>query len=55
MSITNPPLTESMTLNATLLDLVREVNLLEQSQLKLLEDIRKATNFADLQIRIDKR
>lgn len=55
MSIINPPLTESMTLNATLLELIRELNSLEQSQLKLLEDIRKATNFADLQVRIDKR
>ena len=55
MPINNPPLTDNSTLNLVLLEVVREVNLLEQRQLKLLEDIRAATDFADLQTRIDKR
>jgi len=50
--INNPPITENSSLNATLLELVRVVNLLEQRQLKLLEDIRLASDFADLKIRI---
>ena len=55
MAINNPPLTDNSTLNMVLLEVIREVNLLEQRQLKLLEDIRQATNFADLQVRIDKK
>jgi|TARA_R110000803_G_scaffold59908_1_gene118909 hypothetical protein len=55
MAINNPPLTENSTLNMSLLEMIREINLLEQRQLKLYEDIRKATSFADLQIRIDQR
>ena len=51
----NPPITESSTLNITLLELVREVNLLQSQNLKLLQDIRDATNFADLKIRIDQK
>ena len=41
--------------NITLLELVREVNLLQSQNLKLLQDIRDATNFADLKIRIDQK
>jgi hypothetical protein len=55
MTINNPPITESSTLNITLLELVREVNLLQSQNLKLLQDIRDATNFADLKIRIDQK
>jgi hypothetical protein len=55
MAINNPPLTDNSTLNMVLLEVIREVNLLEQRQLKLLEDIRQATNFADLQVRIDRK
>jgi len=55
MAINNPPLTDNSTLNMSLLELIREVNLLEQKQLKLYEDIRKSTDFADLKIRIDQR
>ncbi len=54
MPINNPPLTDNSTLNIVLLELVRQVNFLEQSQLKLLADIRASSNFADLQARIDK-
>jgi len=55
MAINNPPLTENSTLNMVLLELVREVNLLEQRQLKLLADIRAASDFADLKVRIDQQ
>ena len=55
MAINNPPLTDNSTLNMVLLEVVREVNLIEQRQLKLLADIRAASNFADLKIRIDQR
>jgi len=53
--INNPPLTDNSTLNMVLLEIIREVNLIEQRQLKLLADIRASTNFADLQSRIDQR
>ena len=55
MAINNPPLTDNSTLNMILLEVVREINLIEQRQLKLYEDIRLATDFADLKIRIDQR
>jgi hypothetical protein len=55
MAINNPPITENSTLNLTLLEIVRQINILEQAQLKLLTDIRLSTNFADLKIRIDKK
>ena len=54
MPINNHPLTDNSTLNTVLLELVRQVNYLEQAQLKLLADIRSSSNFADLQARIDK-
>ena len=53
--INNPPLTDNRTLNMALLEIIREVNLIEQRQLKLLSDIRASTNFADLQSRIDQK
>jgi len=55
MAINNPPLTDNSTLNIVLLEDVREINLIEQRQLKLLADIRASTSFADLQIRIDQK
>ena len=55
MSIPNPPITEQPVLDFTLLELVREVNILKEQNLRLLQDIRSATNFADLQVRIDKK
>jgi len=55
MAINNPPLTDNPTLNMSLLEMVRAINLLQQRQLKLYEDIRLATDFADLKVRIDQR
>ena len=55
MAINNPPLTDNSTLNMALLEVIREINLIEQRQLKLLADIRASSNFADLQTRIDKK
>lgn len=55
MAINNPPLTDNSTLNMVLLEVIQEVNLIEQRQLKLLADIRAATSFADLKIRIDQK
>jgi hypothetical protein len=54
MAINNPPLTENSTLNMSLLEIVTEINLLQQQNVKLLADIRAATDFADLKVRIDK-
>jgi len=53
MAITNPPITEDSTVSFTLLELINTVNELEQKNLKLLQDIRDATDFADLKVRID--
>jgi len=53
MAITNPPITDDPTLDFTLLELIKLINELEQKNLKLIQDIRDATNFADLQARID--
>jgi len=55
MAINNPPLTDNSTLNVVLLEVVREINLIEQRQLQLLADIRASTSFADLQTRIDQK
>ena len=53
MSIQNPPLTEDSDLNFTLLELITLVNSLEQQNLKLINDIATATNFADLQTKVN--
>jgi hypothetical protein len=53
MAVTNPPLTEQPSLNFTLLELIKLANDLEQQNIKLLQDIRDATDFADLKVRID--
>jgi len=53
MAITNPPITDDSTLDFTLLELIKLINELEQKNLKLIQDIRDATSFADLQARID--
>ena len=55
MAILNAPLTNDSALDYTLLELVREVNILQEQNLKLLQDIRSATNFADLKVRIDEK
>tara|TARA_R100001377_G_scaffold83275_1_gene64566 strand:+ start:1886 stop:2053 length:168 start_codon:yes stop_codon:yes gene_type:complete len=53
MAILNAPLTNDSSLDYTLFELVREVNILQAQHLKLLQDIRSSTNFADLKVRID--
>jgi len=55
MAINNPPITENATLNLTLFQLVQEVELLKQQNLKLLQDIRDAADLADLKVRIDQK
>lgn len=55
MSIQNPPLTEDRTLNFALLELVREVNNSEQRLLKLIDQIKTASDFADLQAKVNTR
>jgi|TARA_R100000541_G_scaffold56685_1_gene66240 hypothetical protein len=55
MAILNAPLTNDSALDYTLFELVREVNILQEQNLKLLQDIRSATNFADLKVRIDEK
>lgn len=53
MAIQNPPITENEALDFTLLELIRLINNLEQKNLKLINDISTATNFADLQTKVD--
>jgi len=55
MAILNPPLTDQPSLDFTMLEIVREINILQQQNLRLIQDIRNSTNFADLQVRIDKK
>jgi len=53
MAIQNPPITENPTLDLTLLELITLINSLEQKNLKLINDIRTATSFTDLQTKVD--
>ena len=53
MAVQNPPSTGNPEVDFILLDLVTFVNFLEQKNLKLINDIREATDLADLQTRID--
>ena len=53
MAVQNPPSTGNLEVDFILLDLVTFVNSLEQKNLKLINDIREATDLADLQTRID--
>jgi len=55
MPINNPPITENATLNLTLFQILQELNLVQQQNLRLLQDIRDATSLADLKVRIDKK
>jgi len=55
MAINNPPITDNATLNLTLFQLVQEVNTLREQNLKLLQDIRDASDLADLKVRIDQK
>tara|TARA_X000001388_G_scaffold75944_2_gene71968 strand:+ start:541 stop:705 length:165 start_codon:yes stop_codon:yes gene_type:complete len=53
MAIINPPITKDTSVDLTLLEIINQFNLLEQKHLKLLKDIRAATDLADLKIRIN--
>ena len=53
MAIQNPPTTENPEVDYILLEIVTFVNTLEQKNLKLIKDIKEATNLADLQTRVD--
>ena len=53
MAIQNPPLVEDTDLNFTLLEIITLINSLEQKNLKLINDISTATNFANLQTKVD--
>lgn len=53
MAIQNPPISDNTSVDFTLLELITLVNSLEQKNLKLINDIRTATNFADLQTKVD--
>jgi len=55
MAIQNPPITEQSSLDFTLLEMVKLINELEQQNLKLINDIKEATNFADLQAKVNKQ
>ena len=55
MAINNPPITENATLNLTLFQILQELNLVKEQQLKLLQDIRDANDLANLKIRIDEK
>jgi hypothetical protein len=52
MAIQNPPITENSTLDFVLFEMVRQINELEQKNLKLLADIKSASDFADLQTKV---
>lgn len=53
MAIQNPPISDNTSVDFILLELITLVNSLEQKNLKLINDIRTATNFADLQTKVD--
>lgn len=53
MAIQNPPITDDPALDFTLLELIRLVNDLESKNLKLINDIKEATSFTDLQTKVD--
>jgi len=55
MAIQNPPLTDNATLNFSLLELVNELNAVEQRLLTLINQIKTAQNFADLQAKVNAR
>ena len=55
MAIQNPPITDNPSLNFSLLELIRLLNDLENKNLILVNSIKAATDFADLQARIEKQ
>jgi len=52
MAIQNPPITNDSSLNFILLELIRLVNDLESKNLRLINDIKEADDFADLQEKV---
>jgi hypothetical protein len=55
MAIQQPPITEDSSLNFTLLELINLINKLESDNVALIKDIKAATNFADLQAKVNAR
>lgn len=53
MAIQNPPITDNPSLDFTLLELIKLINDLESKNLELINDIKTATNFADLQTKVN--
>jgi len=53
MAIQNPPITKDSTLNFALLEIIRELNSSEQRLLKLISQIKSATDFVDLQNKVN--
>lgn len=52
MANNQPPVTDNRTLNSWLIESTKNVRLLEQELLQLKQDIREATDFADLQKKV---
>ena len=55
MAISNPPQTDDPNVNFILLEIIKELNLRPDEQLKLFADIRAASDLADLKERIDRK
>jgi len=55
MAIQNPPITEDSALNFTLFELISLINQLQSENTALIKDIKAATNFADLQAKVNAR
>ena len=55
MAISNPPQTDDPNINFILLEIIKEVNLRQEEHLRLLADIRAASDLADLKERIDRK
>jgi len=55
MAIQNPPITDQPTLDFTLLEMVKLINALEQQNIQLIKDIKEATDFADLQAKVNRK
>jgi hypothetical protein len=53
MPIQNPPITDDQNLNFILLEIISKVNSLEQSNLKLIEDIKSSSDFASFKAKVE--
>jgi hypothetical protein len=53
MPIQSPPITEDNNLNFILIEIINQINRIEQDNLKVLADIKAASNFADLQTKVE--